>query len=359
MSSLSVACATALRRSLALTAPEYLWAVVALVGSLVIVGPLAAIDGASPLRAYSTMFEASFSSLSGLGTLLQYSVPLILVGLGVAVPLRLGLFNIGGEGQLLAGALAAVVVGIYFDGPADVPGSFLIPLVCATLAGAALGAIAGALKAWRGVNEIITTIMLNFFVVLFVQYLVDDPLKDPALPYASTPAIDSGYGLGRIGTVAQVPTSIFVALVVAVVVAYGVHFTRAGWRLQTAGANPLLAARQGFSVPRLYLTGLLLGGALAGLGGGAELVGNQDRVVPGFSPGWGFDAIAIAVLARGNMLAVVPYAIFYAFVQNGAELMEINLGIPGTVVDVLVGAPVIIVAAILGYRGYRQAVRAV
>jgi simple sugar transport system permease protein len=332
---------------------------VTLLASLVIVGPLVSVAGADPLSGYSTLFDASFASLSGFGSLLTASVPLILVGLGVALPLRVGLFNVGGEGQLLVGALAGVAVGVHSGAAAGIPGSFVIPLACAAVAGGFLGGIAGALKAWRGVNEIITTIMLNFIAALFVSYWVDGPFKDPTLTYNASPQIDLQYALGHIGSVAQIPTSIFVALVVAAVVAYGVHFTRPGWRLHVAGANPDLARRQGISVARLYFFALVLGGALAGLGGGAEAIGNQLRVGDNFSPGWGFDAIAIAVLARGNMVAVVPFALFYGFLQNGAGLLETNLNVPSSITNILVGAPIIIVAAIAGYRGYRQTLRAV
>jgi simple sugar transport system permease protein len=348
-----------LRRNLAVGLPNYLWPVGAVVISLMIVGPFVAVAGADPFTGYSTLFDASFGSLSAFGTLLQYSVPLILVGLGVALPLRVGLFNIGGEGQLLVGALAAVAIGVHFTAVAGVPGSFLVPLAGAAVAGALLGGIAGVLKAWRGVNEIITTIMLNFIAALFVSYWVDGSFKDPTLTYNSSPQIDMRFALGHIGNVAQIPVSIFVALGLALLVSWGVHFTRAGWRLHVAGTNPELGTRMRISVPRLYFFAMLLGGALAGIGGGAETIGNQLRVGDNFSPGWGFDAIAIAVLARANMFAVVPYALFYGFLRNGAGLLETNLSVPGSIVEMLAGTPIIVVAAVVGFRAYRQMVRAV
>jgi simple sugar transport system permease protein len=286
--------------------------------------------------------------------MLQFSVPLILVGLGVALPLRVGLFNIGGEGQLVVGALASVAVGVHFGALAGIPGSFVIPLLAAALAGALLGAVAGALKAWRGINEIITTIMLNFIGLLFVQYWVTGPFKDPDLTYAASPLINLDYALDRFGGKASIPSSFFVALAVALAVGVAVHYTRAGWRLHLAGSNPALAARQGASVPLMYFWALTAGGALAGIGGGAEAIGNQLRVGEDFSPGWGFDAVAVAVLARGNMLAVVPYALFFGFLRNGAGVLQTDLAVPGAIVVMLAGAPVIIVAAVLGYRHYRR-----
>lgn len=344
----------ALRRSVALNAPEYLWPVASVLASLLIVAPLVALAGAPALDGYRTLFEASFGTAAGFGVMLQFSVPLILVGLGVAIPLRMGLFNIGGEGQLLVGALAAVFVGVKLDAFAGVPGSFVLALLAAGVAGGVLGAIAGALKAWRGINEIITTIMLTFVGTLFVQYWVTGPFKDDALTFSASPAIDRGFRLGVMGGDAAIPTSFFVALAIALLVGCAVHFTRAGWRLHLGGVNPELARRQGVRVPLLQCAALAAGGALAGIGGGAEAVGSQYRIGEEFSPGWGFDAVAIAILARGNMLAVVPYALFFGFLRNGAGVLQTDLDVPGAIVVMLSGAPVIIVAAVIGFRAYRR-----
>jgi simple sugar transport system permease protein len=347
----------AVRRRIAVAAPEYAWPVAALLASLLIVIPLVAIAGEDPAEGYSTLFDASFGSPAGFGVMLQYSVPLILVGLGVALPLRVGLFNIGGEGQLVVGALAAVVVGVHFGAVAGAPGSFVVPLLAAALAGGFLGAIAGALKAWRGINEIITTIMLNFIGLLFVQYWVTGPFKDPELTYAASPAINREFALDRLAGEARIPSSFLVAIAVAIVIGAVVHWSRAGWRLHLGGVNPKLAERQGANVPFMYFWALAAGGALAGVGGGAEAIGNQLRVGEEFSPGWGFDAIAVAILARGNMLAVIPYALFFGFLRNGAGVLQTDLAVPGAIVVMLAGAPVIIVASVLGFRSYRQARR--
>jgi simple sugar transport system permease protein len=347
-----------LRRSAAVTGPEYAWPAAALVASLAIVAPLVALAGEAPLEGYSKLFEASFADPAGFGVMLQYSVPLILVGLGVALPLRVGLFNIGGEGQLVVGALAAVVIGVHFGAVAGVPGSFVVPLLAAGLAGALLGAVAGALKAWRGINEIITTIMLNFIGLLFVQYWVTGPFKDPKLTYAASPMINRDFAIDRLAGDAGIPSSFFVAVVIAIAVGAAVHYSKVGWRLHLGGLNPELADRQGARVPLLYFGALAAGGALAGVGGGAEALGNQLRVGEEFSPGWGFDAVAIAILARGNMLAVVPYALFFGFLRNGAGVLQTDLGVPGAIVVMLAGAPVIIVASVIGFRAYRRARRA-
>jgi ABC-type uncharacterized transport system permease subunit len=341
------------RRTLALNAPEYGWPALAIVASMAIVAPLVALAGESPAAGYETLVTASFGDSVGMAVMLQYSVPLILVGLGVALPLRMGLFNIGGEGQLLMGALLAVAVGVHLEAIADVPGAFVVALAAAAVGGALIGAVAGALRAWRNINEIITTIMLNFVALLLVQYWVTGPFRDPDLTFAASPRVAQGFVLDSFGD-AGYPTAFLVALVVAVVVGCAVHFTRVGWRLHLGGVNPALAERQGVPVGRLQLAALAAGGGLAGIGGGAEALGSQFRIGQEFSPGWGFDAVAIAILARGNMLAVVPYALFFGFLRNGADALQSDLGVPGAIVTMLVGAPVIVVATIVGYRAYRR-----
>jgi ABC-type uncharacterized transport system permease subunit len=335
-------------------ATEYGWPLVALALSVAIVGPLIGIAGGDPVEAYRALVDASFGSPAGFGILLQFSVPLILVGVGVAIPLRAGMFNIGGEGQLLVGALAAVAVGVHFTVTADVPGSFVFPLGAAFLAGALMGGIAGAVKAWRGINEIITTIMLNFVAILFVQYWVTGPFKEEDLTFAATPRIAEEFALGRVGGDARIPVSMGVALLVVIAVAWAVHYTRAGWQLRLIANNPKLAERKGVGVPRLQFLAPAAGGALAGLGGGAEAIGNQMRVSEGFSPGIGFIAIAVAVLARGNILAVVPYALFFAFLRNGSLQIESLFDVPSGLVTMVVGLPVIFVAAVGGFRAYRR-----
>jgi simple sugar transport system permease protein len=330
------------------------WPAFGIVASLVILAPLLAIAGANIFEGYRSLYDASFGSLFGFSSLLVSSIPLILVGLGVALPFRAGLFNIGGEGQLVLGAFIAVLIGVEAKGFANTPGSWLVPLAAAAVAGGLLGAMAGALKAWRGINEIVTTIMLNFVALFFVQYFVAGPFKQKDLQYASSPAVRQGFELVTFGGSAAIPVGFVIAVVVAIAMAWLTTFTRWGWRQRLLGMNEALAARQGISVGTEQLKALALGGALAGLGGAAEALGNQFRVGLSFSPGWGFDAVAIALLARGNMLAVVPFAIFFGALRNGSNVLQANLNVPGTLVSVLAGGPVVLVAAVIGFRAYRR-----
>ena len=331
------------------------WPALGIVVSLVFLAPLLLVADANVVDGYRALYDASFGSAFGFSSLLLSSVPLILVGLGVALPYRAGLFNIGGEGQLLLGAFGAVFIAVKLGSVGGWPASFVLPLVAALVAGAFLGAIAGALKAWRGINEIVTTIMLNFIVLYLIQYLVSGPFKQKDLQYSSSPEIPSGFTLGTFGGTAEIPYGFVIAVGVTLVVAWLASYTRWGFRQRLIGINEPLAARQGITVGMEQLRALAIGGALAGLGGAVEALGNQHRVGLSFSPGWGFDAVAIALLARGNMMAVIPFAVFFAVLRNGSDVLQADLGVSGTLVLVLTGAPVIIVASVIGFRAYRRA----
>jgi ABC-type uncharacterized transport system permease subunit len=334
---------------------DALWPALGIVTSLVFLAPLLVVAGASVSDGYRSLYDASFGSLFSFSSLLLSSVPLILVGLGVALPYRAGLINIGGEGQLGLGAFAAVFIGVELKGIAGVPGSPLVPLLGGFAAGALVGAIAGAMKAWRGINEIVTTIMLNFVALFLVQYLVAGPFKQAGLQYASSPQVRPGYVLGALGGDAAIPVGFVLAVAVSLAMAAVTTYTSWGWRQRLLGLSEPLARRQGIPVGAEQLKALALGGGLAGLGGAAELLGNQFRVGMVFSPGWGFHAIAIALLARGNLLAVVPFAMFFGFLLNGSNVLQAELNVPGTLVSVLAGGPVLLVAAAIGLRAYRRA----
>lgn len=331
--------------------PETVVPVLAILASLVVLAPLVQIGGAGIADGYKEVFKASFGSMLGVGSWLISSLPLVLVGLGVALPYRAGLFNVGGEGQLLTGALVGVYIATSSDGG---PGAFMLPLLAAFCSAALLGGVAGWLKA-RGMHEIVTTIMLNFIVVFAITFLLRGSLKDPDLPYAASRAVPDGFRLGRFyGD--DIPYGIFIAAAVVAAAAYVADYTRLGWRLGVLGQSDAVAVRQGINLARSRTVAMALGGGLAGVGGAVELLGNQYRIGAHFSPGWGFTAIAVALLARGKMLPVVPFALYFGFLQNGEVRLQAILGIPGNLVLILVAAPVIIVAAVYGFRAYRRTV---
>ncbi|MDE0653264.1 MAG: ABC transporter permease [bacterium] len=332
--------------------PDAAVPVLAILASLVVLAPLVQIGGAGFAEGYKELFKASFGSMVGVGSWLTSSLPLVLVGLGVALPYRAGLFNLGGEGQLLTGALVGVYIGTAFGGG---PGAFLLPLVAAFGSAAALGAVAGWLKAW-GMHEIVTTIMFNFIAFFSLTFLLRGGLKDPDLPYAASRAVSDGFRIGRFAG-DDIPYGIFIALVVVAATTCLVDYTRLGWRLGVLGQSDAVAVRQGINLARSRTVAMALGGGLAGLGGVVELLGNQYRIGAHFSPGWGYIAFVVALLARGKMLPVVPFALYFGFLQNGEVRLQAILGLPGNLVLILVAAPVIIVAAVYGFQAYRRTVR--
>jgi general nucleoside transport system permease protein len=336
--------------------PDAVWSVLGVIASLVFLAPLLLIAGVSVSQGYEILFTASFGSQADLAFLFLASAPLVLVGVGVALPLRAGLFNLGGEGQLLAGAVAAVWVATQFPDLASSSVSWVFPLVAGAIAGALVGGLAGVLRAWRRVSEVVTTLMLSFIIVLLTQYLVSGPLEAEGAVYPATDLIDFGYRLEGLGPDQLFKTGFVIAVVVAIAIWLLTEFTRMGWRQQIVGLNPRVAERQGISVGREAVIALAIGGALAGAGGAVELLGNQGRVGYVFSPGWGFDAIVIALLARGNALAVIPFALFFGFLRNGALVLQQDLQVSPDLVLAMGGAPVILVAAIIGWRAYRRSV---
>jgi len=331
-----------------------IWPLVGIGASLLLLIPFVLLAGVDIGEAYRVLFKGAVGTAFGLGTTLRFATPLILVGLGVAVPYRAGLFNIGGEGQLLMGAAAAVLWATTIGSGIPGPWALIVGLVVGALAGGAWGAFAGYLKAWRGINEIISTIMLNFFALFVVQYLVTSPFRDPNLTYAATRRVPSGYELPLVGGGARIHLGFFIAVILAVFMAWYAERTRTGFQMRVVGINPPLATRVAISVRGKYLFAFAAGGALAGLGGTMDALGNQYRVGLEFSPGWGFDAIAVALLARGNMLAVVPVALFFAALRNGADVLGRTLAVPGAIVFILQALPVIVVAVAIGYRYYRR-----
>jgi ABC-type uncharacterized transport system permease subunit len=337
--------------------PTLLWLVVVVAGvllSLALIAPFVALAGADVFQGYQVLLAQSVGTSYGLTSTLLEATPLIPVSVGVAIAYRAGLFNVGGEGQLLWGALAAVLVGLNVRGVASLPGSYLLPLLVGVVAGGVWGGIAGYLKAWRGINEIVSTIMLNFVALYAVQALVSGPLRDPHLDYNATPEVLPGYRLPILEVGPAIQLGLPISIVVAVVLGCYSEFSRHGIRLRLVGMDSRLAARQGVSPRFQWVLALWLAGALAGLGGAVEALGNQYRVGENFSPGWGFAAIAIALLARGNLFAVIPVTAYFAALEAGTSGMGRVLAVPGGIVFVIQALPLIMVAAIIGINGMRR-----
>ncbi|HEU4995765.1 MAG TPA: ABC transporter permease [Gemmatimonadaceae bacterium] len=304
-------------------------------------------DVASALEAF---WRGSLGTSSALfsGTLVR-AVPLILVGVGVALAFRAGVFNIGGEGQLLLGAVASTVVGLHWGG--GVAG-VIIALCASAVAGAAWAAIAAVLRARFGVLEVISTIMLNFVAVNLVSYLVRGPLQEPTRIYPQTSLIAESARLSRLWTGTRLHAGIFIGIVVAVCAWLVLTRMAAGFRLRAVGASPSAARASGrVDVERVTAAALVASGALAGLAGGVEVTGVTYALYENLSPGYGFSAIAVAILARLHPLGVLATALLFATLETGALGMQRDAGVPSVVASVLEALAILAVVAASGRFG--------
>jgi len=260
--------------------------------------------------------------------------PLLYTGLGVALSLHAGVWNIGAEGQLLLGALATAWIGGY---TASLSPIWAVPMACgaAMLAGSLWASFAVLLKNQRGVNEVISTIMLNFVAVGLVSYCVHGPLMETAARYPQTDLLPPAAHLPRL----LPPTRLHLGIPLGLLSAYGLWFllfrTKLGFQFRATGANPLAAQFAGILVERQIGLALVFSGALAGLAGGIEVSGVTQRVYEKFSPGYGYTAIAVALLGQRSPLGVVLAAIFFGALEAGSGTMQRVAGVSSVLVAVI------------------------
>lgn len=295
-----------------------------------------ALSGAPTARAAGLLVQGAAGSVFAITETLTRATPLILTGLAAAVAFRAKLWNIGAEGQLYAGALAATAVG---TGIITLPPLLMIPLIC--IAGAAAGALAllgpVLLKAKLSVDEVVTTLLLNFIILLFVQMMLEGPMKDPmgmGWPQTS-PIIDEGV-LPRLVAQMRLHAGIVIALAASLFVHVLMTRTVAGYEMRAVGGNASAARFAGIPVGATLVKTALLSGALAGLAGVSEVAGLKGYLTSDLSPGFGYSGIVVAMLAALNPLAVVPAAIFVAGVFVGADTMSRTLGISNYFADLVV-----------------------
>jgi simple sugar transport system permease protein len=313
-------------------------------------GIMIAVQGINPLFAYEVLFKTAFLSLDGIAVTLAKATPLILSGLAVAVCLRAGLFNIGAQGQLISGALASAWAGYNFVG---LPMFVHIPL--AMLFGATFGAlvafIAGALKAYRGVHEVITTIMLNSMVIAIADYLASTPFKEPDQPLTRTPAIQDS---ARIPDIFGLPFGFFIAIAFSIALWWLLKNTTTGFRIETIGRNRNAGWYAGISVKRVTILSMIFGGSIAGIAGAIETLSITGRFEPAFNAGLGFDGITVALLGRGNALGVIPAAILIGGMRAAGSTVQFKTGVSPEIVDLLLALILFFVTAPLLARLFKR-----
>ena len=312
-----------------------------------------ALGGYDPGSAFGALIQGAFGSTDAfLSITLVRAVPLLLTGLAVTLAFRAGVWNIGAEGQLYAGAVLAVWVGLAGEG---LPAPLLLPAV---LAGSALGGAAWAwlpafLKVRRGVGEVITTLLLNFVALDLAEWMVNGPLQESRGVFPSTDAIADAARLPLIFPGSRLHWGFGLAVAVAFATWFVLRFTAFGFRLRALGASADAAAASGrVDAPRLTYRVFLLSGALAGLAGGVQIAGVTYVLYKGLSPGHGYTAIAVALLAGLHPLGVLATGTFFGALEGGAAAMQRAAGIPAPWVR---GVEALVILSVIAVdRGFRR-----
>jgi ABC-type uncharacterized transport system permease subunit len=301
-------------------------------------------SGADPITGYIGLWEGALGKTRSLSETVVAATPYIFAGLAVALAFRGGLFNIGVEGQLFIGSICAAGVGYAVEG---LPLIIHMPLtlLAGCLGGALCAGIPGFLKAKIGAHEVITTIMVNYIAIFFTNWLVTGPMQDPdtvvpqtrkILPSATLPSLFPDY---------RVHWGSILALFVALLVYWLLWKTVLGFEIRTVGASSTAAEYAGINVGRNIVATMLLSGALAGAAGAIDVIGLNRYFAPGFSIGYGFDSIAVAVLGKNHPLGIVLAALLFGAMNNGAGLMQLRTQAPIFIISVIQALILMFVAA--------------
>ncbi len=336
-------------RALGATLRAIAMPVTAVLVALVFSALLLAVNGFNGLDVFRIMLAGVFQDQRSIAEVLLKATPLILIGVGLCVAFRCSIWNIGAEGQFYAGAVAATVVGVSFEGASA---WILVPLVmvAGALAGGLWAGIAGLLKVYFRASEIVTTIMLNYIAMIGTSYLVTGPLQDAAAAYPQSARLVREAWMPRIMPPTRLHIGILVALALALAAYVFLFRSSRGFAVRVVGISPDAARYSGMSVSRNILLAICISGAMAGLAGAFEIAGVTHRLYQNISPGYGFEGIAVALLANNNPLGAIFSGGLFAVLRSGSELMQINAQVPQVLVFVIQG---IVILSVVGFGVYR------
>ena len=311
--------------------------IVSIILALVFGGILLKLAGADPWETYKAMATGAFGAKYSISETLVKAIPLMLTGLAVAIAFRMLFWNIGAEGQLAVGGIAAAGVALFWADKLPAPVVLPAMLVAGFAAGAVWGLIPAALKAYLDVNEIITTLMMNYIAILMVNYLYTGPWKDPqGYGFPGSAQFPDAARLPRL--TGRVHLGIIFAVVAALLIWIVLDRTRWGYEIRVIGENPRAARYAGMSIARNILLVMLLSGGLAGIAGMSEVAGISHRLQKGLTVGYGYTAIIVAWLAKLNPWGVLLVAVLLAGLLVGGDQIQISMGLPASVALVLQGA---------------------
>lgn len=318
--------------------------------------------GANPFESFAALYDGAFGSANALADTVVKATPLLLVGLGICISFRGNVINIGGEGQMIIGALVATALGLAFP---DWPGAVMIPmaLLLGFLGGAIWGGIPGTLKAYFNVNEILSTIMMNAIAVQLMNYLLAGPMIDPvqasnASRIPQTARLSSQFDLWRL-----VPTRLHLGAIIAVVLAILVYVllwrTTLGYRIRAVGLNPDASRYAGIDVKRQIVLALLLSGAFAGLAGAIQVYGVNHRMITdgsatGFTGSAGFNGIVAALFGQLHPIGTIPASFLFGALLVGANKLQRVMQVPSALIIALNGLVVVFVVSSEIWRRRRE-----
>lgn len=316
----------------------------AAIGIALLIGALfILLSGESPIEAYGALLKGALGSPKSIANTISKSIPLAFTGLAVALGSRCGMLNIGAEGQLHAGAMAAVLTALSLS---SLPAPVLMPVSIGAgiLAGMAVGSIPGIFKAKLNTSEVIVAIMLNYICTLFTSWLVNGPVKAQGST-AQTHVVPEGVWFGRLIPQTQLTSSLFLLLAVAVVLYIFLWKTSLGYQLRAVGANPSAAGTAGIKVQLFLILSMVLSGGLAAMAGITEVFGKYHRFIEGFSPSFGFTGIAVAILGRNHPAGVLLTALLFGIMDMGALRMSRVTNVSTNMITVVQSLVILLVAA--------------
>lgn len=311
--------------------------------ALVLSSLLTMVVGVSPIDAFRELWNGAFGTSYAVGVTFAKALPLGFVALGFAVAFRSGVFNIGLEGQLYVGAFAGALVGWHLEAPAAV--ALPVTLLSAAAGGALWALIPAVLKLVRNVNELVVGLMLNYVAIFLVNYLIGGPVKDPSAIYPQTGEVRGAARLPVLVSGTNINAGVILILGAAVLVWFLLQRTVLGYEMKTVGASSRVARYSGISVRRTTLVAFVVSGALGGLAGAVEVLGNQFRLVENFSPGWGYTGIVVALLGAAMVWGCLLAAFYFGILGSGADHLQFRLGVPAAFVLIVQSLAVIFVLA--------------
>lgn len=311
--------------------------IIAVLFALILGGIVMAVAGANPFHAYSVLVKGAFGSTYALSETLLRATPVLLAGIGLSISFRSNLTSIGAEGQIIIGGITSTLIGLTV--PVGIPSVIRITLclLAGFLGGAIYAILPGILKAKMGISEIIVTIMLNYIAISFLSFLLAGPMMETGSFYPQSAQLDQGLWLPQI----LKGTRLHIGFIIALILIVGYYFLMfrlpIGFKIRAVGYNPNAAEYAGIKVSASIVLAMALSGGMAGLAGAGEVFGIHHRLYNDFAAGFGFDAIAVALLGRLHPIGILIASVFFAALKIGSSAMQRAVQVPTTIVYIIQG----------------------